>query len=59
MRISNISSVEDFALENLREDLRVRRLQRRLAIWRAVKWPLLSMMASIGLSHIPVLLGWL
>jgi hypothetical protein len=59
MRISNISSVEDFDLEHMREDLRDRRWQRRLAIWRAVRWPVLSIVVSIGLSHVPLLLGWL
>lgn len=59
MRISTISSAEDFDLENMREDLRDRRWRRRLAILRAVRWPLLSVVVSLGLSHLPALLGWL
>jgi hypothetical protein len=59
MRISNISSAEDFDLENMREELRDRRWRRRLAILRAARWPLLSIVVSLSLSHVPALLGWL
>ena len=59
MRISNISSAEDFDLEKMREDLRDRRWRRRLAILRAARWPLLSIVVSLGLSHVPALLSWL
>jgi hypothetical protein len=59
IRLSNISSAEDFDLENMREDLRDRRWRRRLAILRAARWPLLSIVASLSLSHVPALLGWL
>lgn len=59
MRISNISSAEDFDLENMREELRDRRWRRRLAIVRAARWPVLSIVVSVGLSHVHALLGWL
>jgi hypothetical protein len=59
MRISNISSAEDFDLESMREDLRDRRWRRRLAILRAARWPLLTIAVSFSLSHAPMLLGWL
>lgn len=59
MRLSNISSAEDFDLENMREDLRDRRWRRRLTILRVARWPLLSVAVSLSLSHVPALLGWL
>lgn len=59
MRISNISSADDFDLEIMREDLRDRRWRRRLAILRAARWPLLSLAVSLSLPHVPALLGWL
>jgi hypothetical protein len=59
MRISNISSVEDFELERMREDLRDRRWRRRLAILHAARWPLLNVAVSLGISHVLVVLGWL
>lgn len=59
MRISNISSTEDFELERMREDLRDRRWRRRLAILRAATWPLLNVAVSLGISHVLVMLGWL
>lgn len=59
MRLSNISSAEDFDLENMREDLRDRRWRRRLAILRVARWPLLSIVVSFILPHVPTLLGLL
>ncbi len=58
-RISDISSLEDFDVESMREDLRDQRWQRHRSMLRAIMGLLVILVLGLHAQYVLPLLKWL